>query len=93
MSITPLHLANCGTFITPKDLISNWVVGNWKYADECANVGSGLVANFAKLEIVEKSPYANKAAQWVKVALPAGTLPGTLKLSYQEYALYFLTVQ
>ena len=81
-SIVPLHLANCGTFITPKALISNWVIKGWEYADECSDVGSGLVARSARLEIVQKSPYADKAAQWVKVALPAGMVPGTLKSTW-----------
>jgi len=90
--VTPLYLVQIGSFITPKNLITNQVIRNWKYAGECADVGGGIIPRQALLRIIEKSPVTNNTAPWVKIALPGVTPIKTLKLSGEEYASAFLSI-
>jgi hypothetical protein len=87
--VTPLFQVKNGALITPKIMITNFIIRQLKFKEECADVGGGLVAGVAHLEIIEKSPLSNNSAPWVKVAI-LGTDPRKiLKLSGQEYALKF----
>lgn len=87
--VKPLHVVKVGATITPKRRLTNNIVKQFMYSNECADVGGGLVENTAILEIIEKSPFSNGSTSWVKVAIPGSYPKKVLKLSGEEYFTKF----
>lgn len=77
---------NQGSSITPTRLITPAMVRHWRYASECADVGGGLMVG-TQLRIVELSKVAGR--MWLRVAIPGGDPPKTLKIAGDEYAHNF----
>lgn len=87
--VTPLHLVQAGALITPKTMITSATVRSFRFKDECADVGGGLLGGTGLLEVVEKSPISHNSLPWVKVAIRGTDPRKILKLSGEEYALKF----
>lgn len=88
----PLHLVKVGALITPRFFLTNELISHWTFAKECADVGGGLIAGTAQLEVVEVSPLTLNAVRWLKVAVAGSSPQKLLKLTAEEYMSKFLSV-
>ncbi len=73
-------------FIEAKGEISPAKVAHWRYAKECASIGSGL-ATGSRLKVVETSTLPG--AMWVCAEISGSSPSRTLKIAGDEFAMNF----
>lgn len=78
-----------GKSIAATRVLNNIQVQNWKYKNECANIGGGIMPG-TQLKIIEVNKIPGN--MWVKVLLPHSDPPKTLKISGEEFANNFRSV-
>jgi hypothetical protein len=88
----PLHQVQPGAVITPRLTLTNARIRNWKFASECSDVGDGLTAGNARLEVIEVAAPSLNSTRWLKVAVVGMSPAPVLKLNAEEYANLFLAV-
>ncbi|MCW3092354.1 MAG: hypothetical protein JWP81_3423 [Ferruginibacter sp.] len=75
-----------GNIITPIRELNNTQVQYWKYGQECAYIGGGLMPGTQLIvEEVNKTP----GMMWIRAAIPHSDPTKYLKISGEEYALNF----
>ena len=75
-----------GQFIAPTRVLNNNQVRHWKFANECADIGGGIMqGTVLKIIDINKVP----GNMWVKVELPHSSPPRFLKISGEEFAHNF----
>lgn len=89
---TPLHLVKIGSLVTPRFFLTNDAVRHLDYANQCADIGGGLVAGTARLEVIEVSPMALNTKRWIKLAMVGTDPPKVLQLSAEEYMSKFHSI-
>jgi len=78
-----------GQTITPRRIINPAMAGHWKYAQENASIGGGLMPG---ARLVIKAVSIVPGNMWVEVELPGRSPVATIKIAGEEYANNFESV-